>query len=141
MNWYKKTANIELKFVSHEDGYGMVKVTFDINGKSYDYMLDADVANKVADVSRYKPGTALDIAKKNNIPQQDNEKLINELQQEIDTLNNRIEQLNQMALGDDSLIYDELSNVEKEVGELERIRDYNLRSLNNLLKNQSSGSS
>ncbi len=44
---------------------GLDRVLFSINGKPYEYDCTADVANRVDEVAKYKPGKALSIAKKN----------------------------------------------------------------------------
>ena len=130
MNWYIKTSsNIMLKSV-HPEQQGETKVTFDISGKTYTYTLDADIANQVVDESKYKPGTALDIAKKND--KSSNENMKGGLEEAIKTDTRRIEHLEMIVKFNESLTDEEISQIEKEVNELRTVVDFNQRKLKSI---------
>jgi hypothetical protein len=42
-------------------------VHFSIHGKKYSYTIDGALANRIEDIARYKPGKALNVAKKNGV--------------------------------------------------------------------------
>jgi hypothetical protein len=114
----------------HPEQQGETQVTFDINGKDYTYNLDTDIANHVVNESKYKPGAALDTAKKNDKSSYENIK--DSLNQAIKTDSKRIEHLESMVKFNESLTHEEISQLEKEVNELRTVVDYNQRKLTSL---------